>query len=299
MNGTNRELLIVCIFISKSLIFSSSGGALKGELFLEDELVFWGYSSLFFATISDDNLIMKENKLDENLENIISVSVNPMGIWVLCKTYDCDIFSVFFLNHTADHIRKIVDVTSAYSISVSSNGELIAMIKSCYSIVNDSCYYIDIVNAHSGLSICSFGEGLVDRNAHLAWHPDGMSLAYSTKQRWIEVFGIARSTTQRITKGTCFDWSPNGEKMAICNEKSIFVFDLKSKKIQRLYRRHFWQSEYAGELYWYKKDNFICFNVFDGIDGYDYKIGLIDLDDFSINFFPSKTYRGGDQIYLE
>lgn len=249
-----------------SMIFSGSIMADTG-----DRLLFWGINQVSVARTTS-KLVLDPLIAADVLKNIVSVSSagDMLSLVALDKQDLNSGLSLFLFDVSHRDLKWIQQIPGLTKAALSPQKSALAL-----TVCSSGGCNLEILN------LSTRHRSTVAKNIRasgsVSWDSQGGRIAFETQNKVIKVLSLATGTELFTIEGSAPSWSPDSSKIAFFEDKDLLLYEVNSQKKTKLYKRHFWQTEFTGEIYWRGDGLKLAWNVPAGITGYEFECLSLDL----------------------
>lgn len=272
--------------------------AFEPEKFPESELVFFGFNEVFMGQWSANSFTLKPLSFPALIHKVAGVAKGTHEDELILLGVDGDNrkFGVFVFKPSAGTLARILDqnsiekihTTFGPSIALAPSGNQIAFLSfgAVRPVSKDFKHREVTVNLEDGArTITTQNVWLYDLMSHrstllakeeaigatsLSWAPSGQTLTFDSIDGFIKSVDIKTHDVSKAARGRMPAWSPDGKQLAYVEDKTLVIKDVMNGLTRTIYKRWFWQSDFAEHLSWSPDGRYLAFNVYAGMAGYEY-----------------------------
>jgi Tol biopolymer transport system component len=298
-----KVVLLYLVITSLVAISVQTADATK-EAIMNEQIVFRSDSEIFVANWQDrlstlEQISLKHCLASPCLKNIIDVMASGNLLAILAINPMSEKFAIFLAELSTGTLENVIEADEShgmfYSIALSPDKQTIAFISGSASKSSPGVFDIVLFDRR-GRQFLTLVEARASHSTNLSWHPSGEYLTFNSIDGWIGSVYLRDRHVEKIVSGETPAWSPDGNTLAYRKEKAIFLYNVARRNSEKLYGRLFWQSNFAGSMYWNSDGKYLGVNVHSGLLGYDHECLLIETTSARVLSSYSGSYPCGPII---
>jgi hypothetical protein len=280
--------------------------ACRPEKLPESKLVFFGFNEVFLGQWFNDSFALTPLSIPVRVRRVASVAqgaheddLTLLGVDDVSGKFTVYLFSPFTGVLTRildqDSLDGSMHKTFGPSPALTSSGNQMAYLAfgSLQTVSEDFKHREVTVDLNSGTrTIGAQNVWLYDLASRrstllvkekafgatsLSWIPNGHTLTFDSLDGSVESVDIKTHGVSKIARGRMPAWSPDGKQLAYVEDKTLVIKDDSNGLSRKIYKRWFWQSDFAEHLSWSPDGRYLAFNVYAGFAGYEYECIVIEV----------------------
>jgi len=280
--------------------------ACRPEKLPENKLVFFGFNEVFLGQWLNDSFTLKPLSIPVLVLRVSAVAQGPHEdeLTLLGVGNDSGKFTVYLFKPSTGALTKILDQDSLDGSkhttfgpwpALTPSGNQIAFLSfgatqqvsedfkhrevtvdldsGTRTIGTQNIWLYDLMSRRSTLVVKEKAFG----NTSLSWMSNGQTLTYDSIDGFIESVDVKTRDVSKIARGRMPAWSPDGKQLVYVEDKMLVIKDVVNGLSRTIYKRWFWQSDFAEHLSWSPDSRYLAFNVYAGFAGYEYECIVIEV----------------------
>lgn len=126
----------------------------------------------------------------------------------------------------------------------------------------------------------------------LTWGSRSDEIAFDGLDGWITSLKVQDGSRRRLVRGQAPAWSPDGRRLAYFRDQSLNLYDPDRGGSAELFRRHFWQTDFVGPIFWKPDGSQLAINVNAGIWGMELRCVLVELSGEAKSVYKGSRWCG-------
>lgn len=235
----------------------------------QEQILLWGFDRLAVSTSGKDQ---KDLVARGQLRNVVAVSRSGDLLSVVARPANAqgDGLSLVAIDSSNGAIRQTREIPGLARASISPDGKKIGLV----TCGGSGCQFTVIEEA-TGRAVTKVKLEATS-SATIAWHPSGNQVAFDTPGKATTVLSLLDGTTFPI-KGSGPSWKPDGMALAVIDERSVRLVDLKTRSYSPIATRYPWQTEFVAPLSWRRDGAVLLANAPAGATGYKFDCFALDM----------------------